>query len=212
VDETFPLFCISREAGLALSEAQIGKILSLCGLIFAVCQYFISASIYVRFGLYGSIRVGTILSAPIMFFVPISLLINPNTEVGDLPWPRFLYLSVTMAAYRIFSLVFFSSVGVALNQSVPQSQRASINGLAMLGASVAKGLGPAFAGVLVSSSVALLGKFGSLLIFGTIGLIGCGVMAFSFLFLHDDREVGETTTKEDAAQTIELIESKVEVE
>ena len=209
VDETFPLFCMSREAGLGLAEAQIGKILSLCGLIFAICQYFVYAAIYNRFGLYGSIRAGSMLSAPIMFLVPFSLLIQRNTGGrSDLSWPTFVYLSMNMATYRIFALVFFSSVTVALNRTVPVSQRASVNGLSMLGGSVAKGLGPAFAGFLVSTAVALLGKFGSLLMFGTIGTIGCGVMTSTFLLLHDDRAVEDTSTKQDEAQAIELIDRK----
>ena len=35
IDESFPLFCISKEAGLGLSEASIGKIMSGSGVIFA---------------------------------------------------------------------------------------------------------------------------------------------------------------------------------
>jgi len=34
VDESFPLFCLSHKAGFGLPEKEIGKILSLCGLIF----------------------------------------------------------------------------------------------------------------------------------------------------------------------------------
>jgi hypothetical protein len=61
-----------------------------------------------------------------------------------------------------------------------------------LGGSVAKGLGPIFAGFLVSGSVALWGSLGGLLIFGTIGLIGCAVAATTFFYLQASDCEGST--------------------
>ena len=144
-----------------------------------------------------------------MFLIPISLLMNTNAEMGTLSWPSFLYLSMNMAFYRVFSLVFFSSTTVALNRTVPISERASMNGLSVLGASITKGLGPLFAGFLVPTAVAVLGKYGSLMIFGTIGVLGCCVMASTFLFLHadDDKEVEHGVEgEEDETPTVELID------
>jgi MFS family permease len=186
VDEGFPLFAISLVAGFGISEGQIGQIMSLCGLIFAISQYVVYAGIYNRFGLYGSIRVGSSLSAPVMFLVPISLLLNKGADTGDLRWSTFCFLALMLAIYRVFALVFFSSISVAVNRSVPSSERATMNGLSMLGGSVAKGLGPIFSGFLVTSSVAWFGKYGSLLLFTTIGVLGCGVVVCAFIFLHDE--------------------------
>ena len=45
VDEAFPLFCISKQAGLSLSEAAIGKILSISGLIFVTMSIYLLYSI-----------------------------------------------------------------------------------------------------------------------------------------------------------------------
>jgi MFS family permease len=116
--------------------------------------------------------------------------------------------------YRVFALVFFGSISVAVNRSVPASERATMNGLSMLGGSVAKGIGPIFSGFLVTSSVAWFGEYGSVMIFTTIGLLGCGVMAIAFIFLQDE----DDTTVEDendsdfkdglAVQKIELIEKE----
>jgi MFS family permease len=186
VDEAFPLFAISIVAGFGISEGQIGGIMSFCGLIFAVAQYVVYASIYNRFGLYGSMRVGCSLSTPSMFLVPISLLLNKGADTGELRWSTFYFLALMLAMYRVFGLVFFSSISVAVNRSVPSSERATMNGLSMLGGSVAKGAGPIFAGFLVTFSVAWFGKYGSLLIFFTIGLLGLGVMVCAFIFLHDE--------------------------
>jgi MFS family permease len=209
IDEAFPLFVISRIAGFGISEREIGKILSLCGLIFAVAQYWVYVAFYSRFGLYGSIRVGSSLAAPLMFLVPISLLLNQGAETGELRWSTFYFLAAILAAYRVFALVFFTSISVAVNRSVPSSERATMNGLSVLGGSVAKGLGPIFAGCLVTFSVSWLGRFGSILIFAAIGLLGCGVMASAFLFLHDDEvapadESGSNSRGD--VQKIELIE------
>jgi Major Facilitator Superfamily len=76
VDEGFPLFCISKAGGLALSEKSIGKLLSMCGLIFALSQYIVFASLVSRFGLYGSMRISSTIMGPIVALLPISLLIN----------------------------------------------------------------------------------------------------------------------------------------
>jgi MFS family permease len=212
VDEAFPLFAISLVAGFGISEGEIGKIMSLCGLIFAVAQYGVYAGIYNRFGLYGSIRVGSSLSAPIMFLVPISLLLNKGADTGELRWSTFCFLALILAMYRVFALVFFSNISVAVNRSVPSSERATMNGLSMLGGSIAKGLGPIFAGFLVTSSVAWFGKYGSLMIFTSIGLLGCGVMTCAFIFLHDEDvtpsvdENGSDFKDGLCVQKIELIE------
>jgi MFS family permease len=192
VDESFPLFCISKQAGFGLSEYQIGQILSLCGLFFAVSQYSVYTTIYNRFGLYGSIRFGSCFSAPVMFLMPLSVLLNRGAPTGHLRTSALVFLSTCMAAYRVFGLVFFSSVSVTMNRTVPRSHRATMNGLSVLGGSVAKGLGPIFAGFLVSGSVALWGSLGGLLIFGTIGLIGCAVAATTFFYLQASDCEGST--------------------
>jgi Major Facilitator Superfamily len=76
VDEGFPLFCISKAGGLALSEKSIGKVLSMCGLIFAISQYFVFASLVSRFGLYGSIQISSAIMGPMIALVPLSLWLN----------------------------------------------------------------------------------------------------------------------------------------
>jgi hypothetical protein len=153
LDEAFPLFCISKQAGLGLSEASIGKILSGSGLIFAICQYFAYTAIVNRFGLYGSIKLGSLVTVPLIALIPFSLLLNNGTEGGNLTWATFCYLSIVMALGRVCGIAFYSSMAIATNRTVLTSHRASMNGLSMLGGSIAKGVGPAFAGFLVAFSV-----------------------------------------------------------
>jgi MFS family permease len=153
LDEAFPLFCISKQAGLGLSEASIGKILSGSGLIFAICQYFAYTAIVNRFGLYGSIKLGSVMTVPLIALIPLSLLLNNGTEGGNLTWATFCYLSILMALSRVFGIAFYSSIAITTNRTVLASHRASMNGLSMLGGSIAKGAGPAFAGCLVAFSL-----------------------------------------------------------
>lgn len=176
IDEAFPLFCMSKIGGLGLSENEIGKLLSSTGLIFAVSQYHIYAWIVDKYGLNTSIRLGAALSAPLAAFIPLSLWMNDigSSSSSELTWPAFIYLSLLLAACRIFGLVFFSSITIVTNRTVGSSQRGTMNGLSMLGGSCAKGLGPVFAGYLVGfgySSSVFQPQTGSWFVFLTIGLL-----------------------------------------
>lgn len=106
-----------------------------------------------RLGLYGSIKIGSLMPVPMIALIPFSLLLNNGVDAGNLTWATFCYLSILIAVARVFAIAFFSSMVIATNRTVPASQRASMNGLSMLGGSVAKGAGPAFAGFLVTFSV-----------------------------------------------------------
>lgn len=174
VDEAFPLFCLSREAGLGLSEAQIGTILSGSGAIFAVCQYFVYNFILNRFGLYGSIKIGSLSIAPLVALIPLSLLFS--NDDGTLSWGVFFYLSALMAVIRMLGLAFYSSIAVASNRTVPTTHRGTYNGLSMLGGSLAKGAGPVFAGCLVAfcvSSGLFAPRIGAVVIFVAISSLSC---------------------------------------
>jgi MFS family permease len=172
VDEAFPLFCLSHTAGFGIPEKEIGKVMSCSGLIFALSQYGLYTVVYKYCGgLSGSMKVGTALSAPLMFFVPLSLIFNRGS-FETLNWATFSYLSILLACHRNFSLVFFSSISVALNRTVSTSNRGAMNGISVLGGSIAKALGPAFAGLLTTVSANWIGRYASLSIFGTIGVLG----------------------------------------
>ena len=177
-----------------MSERKIGQILSTSGIIFAVSQYFIQSFAYNQFGLYGSIRTGAILCAPMVFLVPVSLLINRGYSPSDKddqdaisPF-TFAYLCIVLALSKTFLLVFFANISVAINRTIFTDSRAALNGLSILGSSVAKGLGPSFAGVTATLSVAVLGKFGSLLMFGSVGFVASLVAIASVLYLKEDPE------------------------
>jgi hypothetical protein len=107
VDESFPLFCISKSGGLGLSENSIGTSLSASGLIYATVQYVVYSHLIQWVGMYGSMRIGALLGSPIVALVPISLYLNRGQPDDDLTWSAFGFLSTLMAVYRIFGLAFF---------------------------------------------------------------------------------------------------------
>ena len=112
----------------------------------------------------------------------------PEDRIGttNLTTSTWIYLAVVLALFRVFSLVFFSNISVAINRTVPTKGRATVNGLTVVGGSVAKGLGPIFAGFLVSSSIQWLGVGAALPIFGSVGVLGCGVVVLAFVTMRDD--------------------------
>lgn len=198
IDEAFPLFCISKEGGLGLSENTIGKLLSATGLLFAISQYHVYAWIVDKYGLAMSIQLGAVLSAPLAAFIPMSLWLNGDST-SDLTWAAFTFLSLLLAACRIFGLVFFSSITIATNRTVIPSHRGTVNGLSMLGGSCAKGLGPIVAGSLVGfgiSSGVFKPQIGSFFVFGVIGLCAAvtAVACLVILGKTSDEEVLDAGT------------------
>ena len=196
-NEIFPLFCMSRVAGLSLDERHIGQIMSFCGLIFAVCQYCAQSVAYNKFGLLGSIRVGAMVGSPLIFLVPLSLLLNRRSEVGQIGIQTMIFLAFVLALNRICVMIFYSNVAVAMNRSVPSGHRATAQGVCGMGENIAKGLGPPFAGFLTSAAVRLLGKNGSLLTFGTVGSIGTLFALCTLVFLRE--QATATSSMEDSS-------------
>ena len=178
VDESFPLFCISRVGGLSLSEASIGKILSVAGVIFVLGQYFTFATLVDRLGLYRAQTIGALLGVPPTVLIPIANLLNGSVSEREeeLAWSTFFFLTVVIGVAKIFTCLYFAVITITTNRTVPASLRATTNGLSMVGGSVAKGLGPIFAGVLVAVSFSVpkeeIARYGSVFIWSTISILG----------------------------------------
>lgn len=184
--EAFPLFCMSKRGGLSTSEAEIGKILSGSGLIFASLQYVIFATIVDRWGVYPALKLGSLVSTLLVLTVPLSVPLNAHADLGRVSTSSFIFLCVIMATIRIFSMTFQSTITIATNSTVPATHRATMNGLSMLGGSFAKGMGPVFAGLLVSYSLSsgiIDPRWGSVLIFSVIGGLGLAASCYTVCVL-----------------------------
>jgi len=203
IDEAFPLFCISKEGGLGLSSVEIGKLLSATGFFFAASQYHVYKYVVDRYGIRRSIRLGAMLSAPLVAFAPIALLFNTTTTGSSITWASFLYLSLLLSFMRIFGLVFFASIAISVNRTVIQSHRGTMNGLCMLGGSIAKGLGPIVAGLFMSfgvSSGVFAPKVGATLVFLLIGACSAIAAGVTADLLVDSEDVRSNPVQNSAHQ------------
>jgi MFS family permease len=167
VDEAFPLFCMSASAGLAMNEATIGEVLSFAGLIFASLQYFVYILLVNKFGVETCLVVGSILGIQPLLLMPLSLLMHNKALL-------ILFLALVMGACKVFHSLFFTCISLGINKTVPASQRATMNGIQLMGGSLARAFGPIVAGTLtsVAFSSSQLGSMGSLVVFAIVCIIG----------------------------------------
>jgi len=190
LDEIFPLYCISKTSGLGITEKIIGNILSGTGLFYLAVQYFLLMGLVDKYGFYHSLRIGTFLSVPMTLFMPISLITNEGAD-GTLTLTSLIFLSVLYAIIRSFSSVVFSTITMTTNQTVPVHQRGTMNGLSMLGVSLARALGPLFGGILFSTSVRhVTPPFGSVVVYGIMTFLGIclGIQALLLREFDETRE------------------------
>eukprot|EP00986_Skeletonema_menzelii_P019171 scaffold27078_cov168-Skeletonema_menzelii.AAC.1 len=144
IDEAFPLYCISRNTGLGgLQENEIGKILSVSGVIFAIGQYKVYIMIGDHLGIYGSLDLGAVLGILPVALFPLASLIHSTLNKR---WSM-LYLAFLSGVTKVFQSAFFSSITVATNRTVPGEMRSRMNALGSIGAGVSKAVGPLFVGV-----------------------------------------------------------------
>jgi MFS family permease len=197
VDEVFPLYCISKTSGLGITEKVIGNIMSGTGLFYVIVQYFILTRLVDQFGMYSALRTGTFLSIPLACLIPVSLITNKYAPEGTLNLMTIIYLSFVYAMIRAFSSVVFSVITMTTNGTVPAHQRGTMNGLSMLGGSLAKSCGPIFGGLLFSQSVSsITPPFGSVFVYCIISALGIclGILAL-FLKEYDQRHKNAEISK-----------------
>ncbi|OEU17289.1 MFS general substrate transporter [Fragilariopsis cylindrus CCMP1102] len=197
VDEIFPLYCISKTSGLGITEKVIGNIMSGTGLFYIIVQYFILTRLVDRFGLYSALRTGTFLSIPLACLIPVSLITNRYVLEGTLNLLTIIYLSFVYAMIRAFSSVVFSVITMTTNGTVPAHHRGTMNGLSMLGGSLAKSCGPLFGGLLFSNSVSrITPPFGSVFVYCVISALGiCLGILTLFLKEYDQHHKNEEISK-----------------
>lgn len=183
VDEAFPLFCMSATAGLAMNEASIGDVLSLAGLLFASLQYIIYIVFVNRFGLQNCLVLGSILGIQPLLLIPLSLYMN--NQVG-----LFLFLAVVMGMCKIFHSLSFICISLGINKTVPVSQRATMNGIQLMGGSLARACGPIVAGTLTSLmfSSTQFGSMSSWIVFSIVAILGW-LVSCRFRFCGIENEV-----------------------
>jgi len=189
VDEVFPLYCMSKTSGLGITEKLIGNIMSGTGLFYICLSYFLLTKLVERYGTDKAFRIGTYLGIPLTCFIPVSLMTNKYAPEGTLNMETIIYLSTIYALIKVFGSVVFSTIAMKINGSVPAHQRATVNGLSMLGGSFAKAMGPMFGGILFSQSVVHISPpFGSVFVYCIISMLGIGQCIYVFFFQRESND------------------------
>jgi MFS family permease len=167
VDEIFPLFCMSSQHGLALKEADIGEILSFAGIVFVAMQYLLYIALVTYVGVERSLIIGSILGIQPLLLIPISLAIKNKLWL-------FVFLAAVMGICKVFHSLFFTCMSLAMNKTVPLSQRATMNGIQLMVGSLARSFGPIVAGGMatLSFSSKLPDLWGCVVAFLVVSIIG----------------------------------------
>jgi MFS family permease len=206
IDETFPLYCMSKDSGLGVTEKMIGNLLSGAGSVFLVLQFLLLTNLVERYGLYKAMRIGALFSVPLVCFIPLTLVTNRVAAAGTLTWSTLGLTSVIYALARAFAAVTFSTIAMTTNRTVPAHQRATMNGLSMLGGSVVKATGPVWAGVLFSESVGRIVKpYGAVFAWAVISCLGLGFVVMTMLL---PEHVEEEEEEEECSDDDQMIEGK----
>jgi hypothetical protein len=128
---------------MGLMELSIGAILSASGLIYAIAQYGAYESIVQKFGLFGSMKLSSILLTPILVAIPLALWTEKIVHYlgGRDPMValfKFAFLSIAMAFFRIVGLVYLASLTISMNQTVYTCHRGLLNDVAIVGGRVVR--------------------------------------------------------------------------
>mmetsp|Transcript_58222 Transcript_58222/g.123497 ORF Transcript_58222/g.123497 Transcript_58222/m.123497 type:complete len:116 (+) Transcript_58222:326-673(+) len=83
VDETFPLYCMSKRSGLGVEEKAIGNQLSGTGFFYILIHFLLLTGLVDRYGFYKSMEIGALFSTSLA--IPLSLVTNRGAAEG--PWP-----------------------------------------------------------------------------------------------------------------------------
>ena len=155
-DELLPIFCaeLVKYGGLGFSSFEIGVILAIQGIVLVIWTFKIQLNIIKSFGLLFSSKISTIVGIFVFILTPTLSLINdllPNGEKLAKGYLMLCMIALTMPKQCSGSLVFTSSI-CFVNNSVPPNQVGKANGLGQTFASLVRGLGPSFAGILWSWS------------------------------------------------------------
>jgi len=178
-DVAFPLFCMSHRGGLGLNGASIGKILSGAGVLFACAQYAVFKTVVHRFGVHSALVIGSMIGIQPCTLIPSSLVLQD--QLGQVTWVIFSLLALLMGIVKTCSCLFFTSLALALNKTVPSEQRGRMNGICNTGGSIARAIAPTMIGLLVSFSFSdniFSAQYGSLVIYGVLSMLG------AVTFLH----------------------------
>ena len=147
MQELIPLFCYAPVAsgGLGVEASAVGAVLTATGVSILSFQVLMLPCLLKRFSTTGLLRASTLLLVPIVILMP-----NVSLAPVPLRWPLFVVL---ISASKALAGAFFTCSFMLINNSVPPGGRGSVQGIAMMLASVSRGVGPVAASMLFAWSL-----------------------------------------------------------
>ncbi|XP_061344199.1 protein ZINC INDUCED FACILITATOR 1-like isoform X2 [Gastrolobium bilobum] len=142
--EVFSLWAVSprRLGGLNFSTDDVGNVLAISGLAIIIYQVTLYQSVQKAFGPVSIARFSGVLSIPLLQSYPFIAMLSGFT----------LYLVINIAS--IFKNLLTETIATGLfllqNRAVEQHQRGAANGIAMMGMSAFKTIGPAGGGAILT--------------------------------------------------------------
>eukprot|EP00536_Pseudo-nitzschia_multiseries_P001141 jgi/Psemu1/250246/estExt_Genewise1Plus.C_140103 len=175
--EAFPLFAMTStsKGGLGLDETNIGIVQTIAGSVFVLGQYSVFMHIKKRLGVLQAVRVGALYSNLLRILIPLGLYFSPISG-SDYNWCQLGYLGLISGVAEIFGSIFMGCATIGSNACIEHSsQRASMNGLQSMVASLGRGVGPIVAGYLVAftmSSEAISPQLSGWVVYAVLVLVG----------------------------------------
>jgi MFS family permease len=186
--EAFPLFCLSSQNGLGISEKTIGGIMMASGITHALLQPSLYRFIFQRTGLKGSIQWATTIIVPVFLIIPFSLFLSNGKGTEHLRWTALTFLGIVIGVGRMFTVTFYSSMFVSLNHLVPPEERCTFNSLLTRITGGCKSMAPITAGFFTSWAFTVVPSdgWGAVLLYCTLGVAGVALSTASKLLLGPD--------------------------
>ena len=117
-----PTFSSALLARFLLGVCNRLNLLSGTGVCYIFIQYVLLTQLVDRRGFYGAMRLGALLSVPLVCLLPLSLRTNRGALGGRITWST----SGVYAVARAFSSVTFSTITMTTNRTVPARHRAHV--------------------------------------------------------------------------------------
>ena len=160
--ETFPLFAMASTSngGLGLDETGIGLVQTIGACIFITGQYTVFTVATRRLGFVKALRISALFRSLLVLLFPLGLYFSPpkdaihshtdidiGTHFHGNNWYQLGYLGLLTGVSSILGSIFMGCATVGVNACIEHpSQRASMNGLQSMVASIGRGLGPIVSG------------------------------------------------------------------
>jgi len=174
--ETFPLFAMTSisKGGLGFDATRIGIVQTIGGCVFVVGQYTAFSTAIKHLGVMKALRLSTFGRIFIVLFFPLALYFSTpmdsecetqtdvstivgNNSINCAPvknWYQLGYLGLVTSIKAILGSIFMGCSTIGVNAALTDaSQRASMNGLQSMVASIGRGVGPIVAGYLVAATM-----------------------------------------------------------